>query len=213
MAEVVPTVLATNASEYAVMMKRASELSDRVHVDVSDGKFTAKTINPAQIIIPERVRLDVHLMVEQPEDYIETVLSLGPKLVIFHAESKGDLPRVIAHTKELGARTGVALLQQSQPQDYADLIRLVDHVLIFTGQLGHNGGQFDIDQIIKVAEIRAIKHEVEISVDGGVNDQNALLIVTRDVNVLYAGSYFHNAQNPKRAFDTITARIKTQEIS
>lgn len=209
MAKVVPTVLAATPTEYVVMMERASSLSERVHVDVSDGQFTEQaTLNPAQITIPKGVQLDVHLMVEKPAEYLETVLSLHPELVIFHAESAEDLEPTIRHARELGVKAGIALLQHSQPTRHQSLIEQVDHVLVFTGQLGRNGGQLDIDQLVKVAEIRKIKPDVEISVDGGVNDQNAALIVMRDVNVLYAGSYLQNAKDPQTAFDTIAKQAE-----
>lgn len=201
MASVVPTVNAASPAEYAEMMKRAAALSNRVHVDASDGKFTdSSTINVAQITVPEGVELDVHLMVEQPHEVIETALSLKPRLIIFHVESEGDLTELIKRTRKMGVKAGIALLQRSQPQQYRSLIEMVDHALIFTGTLGHNGGQLDIDQLVKVAEVRKVKPEIEVSVDGGVNAHNASLIVMQDVNILYSGGAIQNAADPRQAY-------------
>jgi ribulose-phosphate 3-epimerase len=208
MAKVVPTVLAATPEEFATRLTRAESLSPRVHVDITDGHFTdGQTINLAQVHAGAEVELDLHLMLQDPAGQLETALSHHPKLIIFHFESTGDLLGLVKQVQELGVRAGVALLPQTPVELAAELIKTSDHVLIFTGHLGHNGGAFQADQLEKVAQIRALKPNIEVSVDGGVSDQNAPQIVAAGVDVLYAGGYLQAAANPQAAYESLQRAI------
>lgn len=208
MAIVVPTVLATNPDDYAAMFERAQSLSPRVHVDIADGRFTdSTTIGLAQVQPTGDTLLDLHLMLEDPVAQLETALSLKPNLIIFHAESNGDLAGSMEHIRELGVKAGVGILPQTGVDACQKLVEKADHVLIFTGLLGHNDGQFQTDQLAKAEDIRAIKPGVEISVDGGVNDQNAALIVLQNIDVLYAGGYIQEADDPQEAYNNLLKQI------
>lgn len=207
MAIVVPTVLAATPDEYAVMLTRAEALSRRVHVDICDGEFAdAHTINLSQVHADAGTELDLHLMLREPVAQLETALSLKPNLIIFHVEAEGDLAGSMAHVRELGVKAGLALLPVTPVEPAGELIEAADHVLIFTGRLGHNGGEFQLEQLKKAAEVRKINPQVEISVDGGVNDSNAALIVMQEVDVLYSGAYLQEAEDPLAAFDAINSQ-------
>jgi ribulose-phosphate 3-epimerase len=208
MAKVVPTVLAATPVEYATMLARAESLSARVHVDISDGRFTpGQTINLVQVHASESTQLDLHLMAEDPAVELETALSHHPHLIIYHFESTAELPSLMKQTKELGVQVGVALLPQTLVEQAAEVIKVSDHVLIFTGHLGYNGGEFQADQLAKVSQIRALKADIEISVDGGVNDQNAPQIAAAGVDVLYAGGYLQDADDPEQAYEALNLAI------
>jgi ribulose-phosphate 3-epimerase len=208
MATVVPTVLAETTSDYRLMMEHATLVSSRIHVDISDGKFTdVPTISLAQVSADTETRLDLHLMVERPDEQFETALALSPHLIILHAESQGDLSASIAHARELGTKIGIALLPETTVAAVSDLIKQVDHVLIFTGHLGYNGGSFQADNLEKVSAIRALNRGVEISVDGGVNDHNAADIVAAGIDVLYVGSFLQEADDPTLAYGMIMRQI------
>lgn len=208
MASVVPTVLAANPEQYQQMYDRARSLSLRVHIDISDGKFTdTPTLGIGQVHRDDDAELDLHLMVEDPASVLESALSLKPQLIIFHAESQGDIGQCIAHCRELGVKAGIAILPKTSVESVRELIAKVDHVLIFTGKLGYNGGEFAVDQLAKTAEIRAIKPDVEISVDGGVNDKVASLIAVQGVDVLYSGGFLQSADDPGAALTSIQDQI------
>lgn len=208
MARIVPTVLATNPDEFKSMAARAEKLSNRIHVDITDGDFTdGQTINLSQVYASEGVSLDLHLMVVNIKDHLETALSLKPRLIIIHAESKGDLKEVISEIKSLGVDAGVAILPETKIESAKELIGMSDHVLIFTGKLGYNGGKFQEDQLAKVAEVRELNPYVEISVDGGVNAENAEQIKNAGVDILYAGGSIQKAENPEEAFEMLNNEI------
>ena len=211
MATVVPTILATTPDEYGTMLELAEGLSQRVHVDICDGRFADnKTIGLAQVQVSAGVELDLHLMLQNPLEQLETALSLKPHLIIFHAESTGDVAGAMAHTRDLGVRAGVAVLPQTSVETARPLIEHADHVLIFTGQLGHNGGQFQSDQLARISDVRQLRPAAEISVDGGVNDRNAALIALQSVDVLYTGAFLQQAEDPAAAFESIQRQIEVK---
>ncbi len=190
------------------MLARAEELSSRVHVDVCDGRFAdTTTVGLARLHPVEGGELDLHLMLQEPLAQLETALSLKPSLIIFHAESSGDIAGAMAHLRELGIKAGTALLPTTPVEAYKDLVEHSDHVLIFTGTLGHNGGVFQPEQLAKVAQIRAIKPDIEISVDGGVNDQNAALITGAGVDTLYVGNFLQAAADPAAAYASMQSQV------
>lgn len=201
MATVVPTVLAVTSEEFSTKLQLAESLSPRVHIDICDGQFADnRTINLAQVHASEATRLDLHLMLQNPLSELENALSHKPELIIFHAESNGDLKTAFEHVRQMGVKAGLALLPSTQPESVRELIMMADHVLIFTGTLSHNARQFNVTQLEKVAQIRQIKPELELSVDGGVQGENAALISLQGIDVLYVGSYLQSAEDPKTAF-------------
>ena len=205
MAIVVPTILAATPDEYAAALARTEEFSRRIHVDVTDGKFTdGRTINLAQVYVAGETELDLHLMLEDPSSSVETALSLKPKLVIFHYESKADLEGCITQVKDLGIKAGLAILPDTTAEEAAELIKIVDHVLVFTGHLGHNAGEMQEELLDKVGQAKQIKSELEVSVDGGVNAETVSQAVEAGADVLYVGSFIKDAVNPAAAYAEIS---------
>ncbi|HSX41657.1 MAG TPA: hypothetical protein VLF21_03490 [Candidatus Saccharimonadales bacterium] len=209
MAKVVPTVLATSPAEYDQRLKLATSLSPRVHIDICDGQFADNpTISLAQVHFDTGLAVDLHLMVKDPASQIESALSLHPELIIFHAESNGDLASLINHCHELDVKAGVAILPETTVDSAAELIKLADHVLIFTGHLGHNGGQFQAGPLEKIAAVRQLNPSVEVGVDGGVTDVVAKQIVAKDADVLFVGAYLQSSPMPEQAYDVIQMKAE-----
>ena len=188
MAEIVPTILATTLAEYHDRLEQIKPFATRIHVDISDGDFTpTKTINLAHVYVPEGVELDLHLMVKDPFSHLESALALKPRLVIIHTEAEGNHQYCIAELQSFGVDAGIALLPESTVEENAELLKKADHALIFTGDLGHNGGTLDATQLHKLQEVKTLNEEIETSVDGGVNTENAAAI---DADVLFVGSAY-----------------------
>ena len=141
MSVICPTVTAFSVDEYGRQIDRIASFAERIHVDLMDGEFTpTRSPNPIQAWWPGDVEADIHLMFAKPLEHIETLVSLKPSLVIIHAEAEGNLSGFLEHLKRYGIKVGVALLPQTQPDDVVELIKVSDHVLIFSGDLGHFGG-------------------------------------------------------------------------
>lgn len=188
MAEIVPTITVSTPGEYHERLEKILPHTRRIHVDISDGDFAPnELINLAQVYVPEGVELDLHLMVKNPFSHLNSALALKPNLIIIHAEVGGNYVDTIKEIQSFGVDAGVAFLPQTQIEDHAELVKLADHVLVFTGDLGHYGGHLDHDQLHKIAAIRAVNPNAEVSVDGGVNADN---VDDLDADVLYVGSAY-----------------------
>ncbi len=216
MAEIVPAVLASNPQDYERDLKLAVNLSNRVQIDLADGEFAPnKTINLAQSHWPEGVNADIHLMYDSPSEHIPTVIAKFPHLLIVHYEAKGlDQEGLISMSDQLRSldiKLGLGLLPSTQVSEVKEFLQYLDHILIFTGDLGHYGGELRRDCLEKIAEIKDLDPSLEVGVDGGINDSNAGEVVASGADVLNVGSFLQQAEDPKKAYDKLKTAITTKE--
>lgn len=205
---IVPAILSENKQEYRDQVEKINVFTRRVQIDVTDGRFApATTLDITNIWWPRNWEADLHLMVFRPSEYLDTVLKLNPSLCILHAEAEEDLMPTLNALKEAGIKTGVALLPSTYPGDVKDYINAVDHVLIFAGQLGVQGGQPDLLQMEKIALVRNMKPELEIGWDGGANVSNVRALAHADLDVINVGSAISKAADPAEAFQSLVAEI------
>ena len=211
MKTVAPCVTAPDAHAYREQMARVASFATRVHIDFSDGELApVKLINPIQAYWPEGVLADLHLMLKRPAEHLETIISLSPNLVIFHAEAEGDLLGMMRQLHAVNIKTGVALLQTTEPEAANNIIADADHVLIFSGDLGHFGGAADLTLLKKVGQIRAISANVEIGWDGGVGPDNIAQLSLGGVEVFNAGGAIQQAPDPQEAYATLVKNIPNE---
>ena len=138
---------------------------------------------------------------------LDTILKLSPSLCILHAEASEDLLPTFEALKQAGIKVGVALLPSTYPGNVKQYIEAADHVLIFAGHLGMQGGQADLMQMEKIALVRNMKSEVEIGWDGGANINNVRALAHADLDVINVGAAISNAPNPAEAFHELVAEI------
>lgn len=201
MASVAPTILATTPEDYAARIDRVKPFATRIHVDVCDGVFIeTRTIGLSQVYDIDGVPMDLHLMVDHPEGQIEHIVALQPHLVIIHFEAAVDCRELFNQLHELGIHVGLAIKPETTIEQVADLLPGIHHLLVFTGKLGHNGGDFQADCLEKIAAARAINPELEIAVDGGINEQTASLAITAGANLLDVGSCIHDSPDPESTY-------------
>jgi ribulose-phosphate 3-epimerase len=125
---------------------------------------------------------------------------MKPNLIIFHAEVAEDLLPTIQYIQQAGIKAGIALQRATVPATIAGLIEKVDHVMIFSGTLGHYGGTASLMQLEKVRLIKEIRPTVEIGWDGGVNVENAFSLAQGGVDVLNAGGAIAKSDDPAAAY-------------
>lgn len=213
MAVVAPTILTETLDEYKASIDGLTPFAKRVHIDISDGEFAPNfLLGEAQLYWPKEWEVDIHAMVSRPSEHIAQLINLKPNLIIFHAEIQEDRAALIAQIKAAGIKAGVALLRTTVPSTLADVIKLVDHVMIFSGELGKNGGTASLMQLEKVRLVKAINPAVEIGWDGGVNIENAYTLAQGSVNVLNAGSAISGAKNPAEAYEALTKEINKHGV-
>ena len=205
---IVPTILSDNKQEYREKVETINSFTRRVQIDITDGVFVpTETLDITNVWWPKNWEADLHLMVARPSDHIDTILKLSPSLCIFHAETNEDLLPIFETLKNAGIKVGVALLPSTYPGNVKPYIDAADHVLIFAGQLGIQGGQADLMQMEMIALVRNMKPEVEIGWDGGANINNVRALAHADLDVINVGSAISNAPNPAEAFQELVAEI------
>jgi ribulose-phosphate 3-epimerase len=206
MAVICPTILTNDANKYRLFVEAYRNFATRVQVDIVDGVFAPnKTIDVGGVWWPTGWTVDIHMMVTNPSQYIDTLVKLKPNLVIFHAEAQEDLVPSFTRLRSAGIKCGVAFLKTTFPGRYADVIRGVEHVLLFSGNLGQYGGEADLLQLEKIPAIKGINSHVEIGWDGGVKLSNAWELARGGVDVLNVGSAIAGAERPRTVYEAMLA--------
>lgn len=205
MAEICPTVTASTEEEYEEQIKKVAHLTHRIHIDLTDGRFAPSNLVKAnQAWWPVGMKADFHLMHKDPEEAARIVAKHKPHLIIVHAESEGGFEAFAEFCHHHQIKVGVALLQKTHPNVIIPALPLIDHVLIFSGNLGYQGGsKANLDLLNKIQMIREHKPEVEIGWDGGVNDQVVPYLVYGGVDVINTGGFIQKAEDPAKAFNAL----------
>ena len=210
---IVPTILTDNKQEYRAQAEKINVFTRRVQIDVTDGVFApVETLDITNVWWPKNWEADLHLMVTNPSEHLDTVLKLNPSLCILHAEANEDLLPSFQMLKEAGIKTGVALLPSTFPGNVKPYIDAADHVLIFAGQLGVQGSPADLMQMEKIPLVRNMKPEVEIGWDGGANMSNVRAIAHADIDVINVGAAISQAPDPAAAFQELVAEINKNGV-
>lgn len=168
--------------------------ADYIHVDVMDGHFVPNLTIGAPVVAAIRPHtakvLDVHLMISEPEKYIQDFADAGSDIITVHAEVEADLTALIAQIKATGKKAGVSVKPNTPASVLAPVIADLDLVLVMTVEPGFGGQSFMENQLSKIAEIRAMigDRDTDLEVDGGVNPETAKLVIAAGANALVAGS-------------------------
>lgn len=213
MAVIVPAILCETEDDYKATVERLHPFAQRVHIDLADGEFAPTfTVGVNQIWWPQEWTVDVHAMVARPSQYVDALIQLKPATVIFHAEASEDLSPTMAKLKQAGIKAGVALLKPTVPSIVQPYIEAADHVLVFSGDLGHYGGTASLMQLEKVRLIRNIHPEVEVGWDGGANAENAFSLAQGGVDVINCGGAINKAQDPAVAYKQLVDEINKHAV-
>lgn len=204
-----PTVLASDAHDYQTQLNKVSSFATRVQIDLTDGVFVeSPTIALEQVWVPDGLKADLHLMYKTPADFIDEAIKLKPHMIIVHAEADGNFVKIADKIHSTGIKVGVAILPKTSTHTIKPSLSVIDHVLIFSGDLGKFGGVADLDLLKKIVQLKEWKEDLEFGWDGGINESNAKQLVMGGVRVLNVGGYIQNSPTPKQNYDklvTLTA--------
>lgn len=197
---IAPSILSADFAALGDAIARVEAAgADQLHVDVMDGHFVPNlTIGPPVIeSIRKRTRLplDVHLMIEEPERWVETYVKAGADLLTVHVEACPHLERVLTLIREVGAKSGVALNPSTPPEVLQYVLDDLDLVLVMSVNPGFGGQSFIPTAYEKIRRLRVLlgSRDVLVSVDGGVNTDNAGPLAQAGATVLVAGSSIFGA--------------------
>ena len=212
MVKIAPSILSADFSRLGEEVKAVEEAgADWIHVDVMDGRFVPNiTIGPLVVESLRKVTklpLDVHLMIENADLYIEDFAKAGADIISVHAEACPHLHRTIQSIKENGAKAGVVLNPATTLFALDEIIEQVDMVLLMSVNPGFGGQKFINSVLSKIELLRNTLNEsgveLDLQVDGGIKPDNVAMIKEAGANVLVAGSAIFGSDDYKKAIEEL----------
>ncbi|WP_088005888.1 ribulose-phosphate 3-epimerase [Indiicoccus explosivorum] len=212
MIKIAPSILAADFSKLGEEVKAAEEAgADYLHIDVMDGHFVpnisfgaiaVKAVRPLT-----KLPLDVHLMIENPDQYIPEFVEAGADLITVHAEACPHLHRTLQLIRSAGAKPGVVLNPHTPVSAIQHILEDVDMVLLMTVNPGFGGQTFIPSVVTKITELKALIDErqldVEIEIDGGINEETVIPCAQAGADVFVAGSAIYGKSDRKAALESI----------
>lgn len=192
--QIIPAILANSEDQFQADITKISNVDALnggwVHIDFADNKFVQnQTINPEIIKkFPLNFRKEAHLMVENPRDWIDSLIAAGFERVIIHVEAT-DINQAVDYARGLNLEVGLAIKNETNASNLQDFIDRINTVLIMSIIPGFQGQQFIPNSLKKIQEINKFAWPVRLGVDGAVNNQNIRKIINAGADFVIVGSY------------------------
>ena len=213
--QIAPSILSADFSRLGQEISQVQLAgADLIHVDVMDGRFVPNiTIGPLVVRAIRPVTglpLDVHLMIKEPERYVEEFIKAGADIVTVHVEACTHLHRTIQQIKSLGARAGAVLNPATHPSAIEYVLDDLDMVLIMSVNPGFGGQEFIPSALRRISQVRTMSEErgisLAIEVDGGVNSRTIRSVVEAGADICVAGSAVFGREDYREAIRELKSR-------
>ncbi|MBE6741809.1 MAG: ribulose-phosphate 3-epimerase [Ruminococcaceae bacterium] len=204
--KVSPSILASDYANLQSELQRISN-SDLIHIDVMDGHFVPNITLGAPIVKAIKrvcdIPFDVHLMISNPIDYVEDFASAGADIICFHTESNSDIEKTVDKIISLGKKPALAVKPKTDVDVVIPFLDKLSMVLVMTVEPGFGGQSFMEEVMPKIEKIRSINSEIDIEVDGGINEETVKIAAKAGANVFVAGSAVFKSENPNEMIETL----------
>ena len=217
--QLAPSLLSADFSKLADELKTV-ESADLLHLDVMDGHFVPNiTMGPAIVRAcreHSRLRFDCHLMIEEPQRYIDRFLEAGADMISVHYEAEPHLQRALQMIRDGGALAGIAINPATPAESLSTALEFCDFVLVMSVNPGFGGQRFLETVVPKIRHISQWIRErglpVAIEVDGGIDPNTAPLVVAAGASILVAGSAIFGKPDRKAAMESIRAAVSALKV-
>jgi ribulose-phosphate 3-epimerase len=213
--QIMPSILAADQGHLAADCQRAEAAgADQLHVDIMDARFVANlSLSPLHTRAAReavKIPLNVHLMMMEPQFYLEAYKKAGADTLLIHAEARCDAREVLKSIRELDMRAGITVNPETPAEAVFEFLDdgLVDEVLCMSVHPGFGGQQYLEYVEPKLMEIRRRSESVDLAIDGGISDQTVEQAAACGVNLFVAGSYLFKAEDMPAALADLRARAR-----
>jgi ribulose-phosphate 3-epimerase len=214
--KIAPSLLSADFADIATQIRMVESAGvDELHLDSMDGRFVPNLTWGMKIVRDLRkltpLTFDCHLMIAEPERYVDAFREAGADVITFHYEATPHQHRLLRHLRDIGAKAGIAINPGTPTSMLVDLIEEIDRVLVMSVNPGFGGQSFIERALTKVAEVRALLNQrnpaCEIEVDGGIGLPNLERAVQAGADVLVAGNSVFAADDPPETIREMRRRI------
>jgi len=218
--KIAPSLLSANFAKLAEEIASVEKHADILHLDVMDGHFVPNiTMGPAIVKACRaisKLTFDCHLMIAEPQLYIERFLDAGAEMISVHQEAEPHLQRALQVIRDGGARAGIAINPATPAESLSTAIEFCDFVLVMTVNPGFGGQRFIEPVVPKIRHIAQMIRErglpVEIEVDGGIDARTAPAVVSAGASILVAGSAVFGHQDRRAAMELIRSAVTALKV-
>lgn len=205
--KIAPSILSADRDKLNEEVKEIEPYAELIHVDVMDGRFVPPTtFKPEEIKkIKSKLPKDVHLMVEHPlkDGFIDDYIDAGADIITIHEEAKDDVDGCIEHIKSKGVKAAISINPPTPLERIIKFIDKVDMILIMSVNPGYSGQEFIPEVLEKIKELRKLKPEMEIEIDGGISKDTIKSAFDAGANIFVAGSAIFGKEDRKKAIDDL----------